>query len=86
MFAEARLEFAQGAAHLAGQGGFQLGGEQHADQLRVFARSFLLGMYGDTGQGQQQRQVTVFNDGQRHPRLLPEKLLEAQRKRFEFSY
>ncbi|MCY1455076.1 hypothetical protein D9M71_721860 [compost metagenome] len=57
MLAETGFHLAQGAAHLARQGGFQFSGQQHANRTGAFQRRrrrCVFGMDGQDQTGQQQ--------------------------------
>ncbi|MCY1440710.1 hypothetical protein D9M71_569950 [compost metagenome] len=49
--AERRAQLAEGAAHLAGQGGFEVRRQQHADRPRLFHAAGEGGFFGLRGRG-----------------------------------
>ncbi|MNZ92060.1 hypothetical protein D3C78_1110690 [compost metagenome] len=64
LLAEGSLECAEGAVHLAGQGGFQVGGEQHADRARVFegaGRRYVVGQGRGEQNGKQKGEQTALS-------------------------
>ncbi|MNE48235.1 hypothetical protein D3C80_1426850 [compost metagenome] len=73
MLAETGFHLAQGAAHLAGQGGFQFGRQQHANGTGAIeggGRRCVIGVDGQDQTGQQQGPYTGLKGGFAHSAFL----------------